>query len=65
MSHWTVSSVSDSLQVKKAPASRTVKGNVGAGTGHVSVTTVSGAITLLRRAEQTLRAEAGMESETR
>ncbi|HEY1698295.1 MAG TPA: DUF4097 family beta strand repeat-containing protein [Trebonia sp.] len=37
-----------SLQVRKAPASRVVFGNVGAGTGHVSISTLSGAITLLR-----------------
>jgi hypothetical protein len=62
------------LQVKKAPASRSVSGNVGAGTGHVSVNSVSGAITLLRRAAgrqagssadaEPPRAQAGMESET-
>jgi hypothetical protein len=40
----------DSLRTSHAPASRTVSGNVGAGTGHVSVTTVSGSVTLLRRA---------------
>lgn len=39
-----------SLSVKKAPASRNVNGNVGAGSSDVSVTTVSGPITLLRRA---------------
>jgi len=49
----------DSLRVFKAPASHTVRGNVGAGTGHVSVTTMSGAVTLLRRAP------VGMESKTR
>jgi hypothetical protein len=40
----------DSLRTAKAPASHTVSGNVGAGTGHVSVTTMSGGVTLLRRA---------------
>jgi len=40
----------DSLRTVKAPASRTVSGNVGAGTGRVSVTTMSGSVTLLRRA---------------
>ncbi len=49
----------DSLRAVKAPASHTVSGNVGAGTGHVSVTTMSGAVTLLRRAP------VGMESKTR
>jgi hypothetical protein len=61
-----------SLQVNKAPASHTVSGSVGAGTGHVSVTSVSGSITLLRRPERRTsphagppRAQAGTESETR
>ena len=40
----------DSLRTVKAPVSHTVSGNVGAGTGHVSVTTMSGGVTLLRRA---------------
>jgi hypothetical protein len=40
----------ETLRTAKAPASHTVSGNVGAGTGHVSVTTMSGAVTLLRRA---------------
>jgi len=46
------------LRTIKAPASHTVSGNVGAGTGHVSVTTMSGAVTLLRGAA------VGMESKT-
>lgn len=60
-----------SLPVKKVPGSRSVSGNVGAGTGHVSVSTVSGAITLLRRPDgrtpraEPPRAQEGMESETR
>src|SRR5579875_1576006 len=33
-----------------APASRTVSGSLGAGSGHVSVTTMSGRVMLLRRA---------------
>jgi Putative adhesin len=49
----------DSLRAVKAPVQHTVSGNVGAGTGHVSVTTMSGAVTLLRRAP------VGMESTTR
>jgi hypothetical protein len=49
----------DTLRTVKAPASHTVSGNVGAGTGHVSVTTMSGAVTLLRRVP------VGMESNTR
>jgi hypothetical protein len=61
----------DSLRTVKAPASHTVSGNVGAGTGHVSVTTMSGAVTLLRRAAVNIRGfeppsppVAGMESKT-
>lgn len=50
----------ESLRTAKAPASHTVSGNVGAGTGRVSVSTMSGSVTLLRR----LRRE-GKESETR
>ena len=50
----------ESLRAVKAPASHTVRGNVGAGTGRVSVSTMSGSVTLLRR----LRRE-GKESETR
>jgi Toastrack DUF4097 len=49
----------ETLRTVKAPAAHTVSGNVGAGTGHVSVTTMSGAVTLLRRAS------VGMESKTR
>jgi hypothetical protein len=49
----------ETLRTIKAPASRAVSGNVGAGAGHVSVTTMSGAITLLRRSP------VGMESKTR
>jgi hypothetical protein len=40
----------DSLRTVRAPASHTVRGNVGAGTGQVAVTTMSGAVTLLRGA---------------
>jgi hypothetical protein len=50
----------ETLRAVKAPASHTVSGNVGAGTGRVSVSTMSGSVTLLRR----LRRE-GKESETR
>jgi len=49
-----------SLRTVKAPASHTVSGNVGAGTGRVSVSTRSGSATLLR----CLRRE-GKESVTR
>jgi Putative adhesin len=49
----------ETLRTAKAPARHTVSGNVGAGTGHVSVTTMSGAVTLLRGAP------VGMESTTR
>lgn len=40
-----------SLRSTKSPASRSVNGEVGAGSGHLSVTSVSGAVTLLRRAK--------------
>jgi hypothetical protein len=49
----------DSLRTVKAPASRVASGNVGAGTGQVSVSTMSGSVTLLRRSA------AEMESKTR
>lgn len=62
----------DSLRPVISPASHTVSGNVGGGSGKVSVNSVSGAVTLLRRPSrrtsarpETPRAEAGMESETR
>ena len=42
----------ETLRTVKAPGSHSVSGNVGAGTGHVSVTTMSGAVTLLRRAAE-------------
>jgi hypothetical protein len=48
----------ETLRTVQGPGSHTVSGNVGAGTGHVSVTTMSGAVTLLRRAT------ARMESKT-
>jgi hypothetical protein len=67
-----VSSEFDSLRTSISPASHTVSGNVGGGSGRVSVNSVSGAVTLLRRPSrrsaarpETPRAEAGMESETR
>ena len=39
------------LRRSSAPASRSVSGSLGAGSGHVSVTTMSGRVMLLRRAE--------------
>jgi hypothetical protein len=39
------------LKQASAPASRSVSGSLGAGSGHVSVTTMSGRVMLLRRAE--------------
>jgi hypothetical protein len=39
-----------SLRNSSAPASRTVSGSLGGGSGHVSVTTMSGRVMLLRRA---------------
>lgn len=62
----------DSLRPATPHWSHTVSGNVGEGSGTVSVNSVSGAVTLLRRRghratprTETPRAEAGMESETR
>lgn len=62
----------DSLRPTTPYWSHTVSGNVGEGSGNVSVNSVSGAVTLLRRPRrrttpraETPRAEAGMESETR
>jgi hypothetical protein len=48
----------DSLRMFQAPASRTVSGNVGAGTGRVSVSTMSGSVTLLRRAPVEMESKA-------
>jgi Putative adhesin len=39
----------DELRRSSAPASRSVSGSLGAGSGHVSVTTMSGRVMLLRR----------------
>ena len=49
------------LRTSSAPASHHVSGNLGAGSGHVSVTTMSGRVALLRRAdrEPAAPAEAG------
>jgi hypothetical protein len=40
------------LRRSSAPASRSVSGSLGAGSGHVSVTTMSGRVMLLRRGER-------------
>jgi len=40
------------LRRSSAPASHSVSGSLGAGSGHVSVTTMSGRVMLLRRAER-------------
>ncbi len=40
----------DCLRSSHAPASHSVNGTLGAGTGHILVTTLSGRVTLLRRA---------------
>jgi putative adhesin len=40
------------LKRSSAPASHSVSGSLGAGSGHVSVTTMSGRVILLRRAER-------------
>jgi len=58
----------DSLRAATPYWSHTVSGNVGDGSGSVSVTSVSGAVTLLRRSQRRTappRPEAEMESETR
>jgi Putative adhesin len=49
----------DCLRSSHAPASHSVNGTLGAGTGHISVTTLSGRVTLLRRAEQAAPAPDG------
>jgi hypothetical protein len=62
----------DTLRTSMSPGSHTVSGNLGDGSGNVSVNSVSGAVTLLRRSARRTtpraeppRAEAEMESETR
>ncbi len=50
------------LRRSSAPASRSVSGSLGAGSGHVSVTTMSGRVMLLRRAG---RGPAGRETTER
>jgi hypothetical protein len=62
----------DSLRAAMSPGSHTVSGNLGGASGNVSVNSVSGAVTLLRRPGRRTtpraefpRAEAEMESETR
>lgn len=63
----------ESLPAFMSPGSRTVSGTLGGGSGNVSVNSVSGAVTLLRRpvrrtspgAEPPRAEEAEMESETR
>jgi hypothetical protein len=56
----------EGLRHSSAPASHSVSGNLGAGSGQVSVTTMSGRVVLLRRAERDAasgRAEADNEHE--
>lgn len=62
----------DTLRSAMSPGSHTVRGNLGGGSGNVSVNSVSGAVTLLRRPGRRTtpraeppRTEAEMESETR
>jgi hypothetical protein len=45
------------LRSISAPASHTVSGSLGAGSAHISVTTMSGRVTLLRRAERRAAAQ--------
>ena len=42
----------DCLRSSHSPGSHSVNGTLGAGTGHISVTTLSGRVTLLSRAPQ-------------
>jgi hypothetical protein len=42
----------DCLRSANGPATRSVNGTLGRGSGHISVTTLSGRVTLLKRAEQ-------------
>jgi Putative adhesin len=56
----------EGLKRSSAPASHSVSGSLGAGSGQVSVTTMSGRVVLLRRAERgaaSARAEADNEGE--
>lgn len=62
----------ESLRFAMSPGSHAVSGNLGGGSGNVSVNSVCGAVTLLRRPArrttpraETPRAEAEMESESR
>lgn len=57
----------DALRTSMSPGVHSVSGNLGAGSGNVSASSVSGAITLLRRAPDGETSHAGvkMESETR
>jgi DUF4097 and DUF4098 domain-containing protein YvlB len=45
------------LRSMSAPASHTVSGSLGAGSGHVSVNTMSGRVMLLRRGERRTAAQ--------
>jgi len=45
------------LRSMSGPASHTVSGSLGAGSGHVSVNTMSGRVMLLRRAERRTAAQ--------
>ena len=49
----------DCLRSSHAPALHSVNGTLGAGTGHISVTTLSGRVTLLRRAADAAPAPGG------
>jgi hypothetical protein len=53
----TVRSEFAELRSMSAPASHTVSGSLGAGSGHVSVTTMSGPVMVLRRAERRTAAQ--------
>jgi hypothetical protein len=71
MAHWTIEAPTSldfadvtalrsefaELGSMPGPASRTVRGSLGAGSGHVSVNTMSGRVMLLRRAERRTAAQ--------
>jgi Putative adhesin len=51
------------LRKESAPASHSVSGSLGAGSGHVSVTTMSGRVMLLRRADHQTAPQGGAQAD--
>jgi Putative adhesin len=51
------------LRKESAPASHSVSGSLGAGSGHVSVTTMSGRVMLLRRANHETAPQSGAQAD--